>query len=143
MANRAAKKQQPKKEEAHPRGSTTPLEWAIAALGAMLLAALLLYLAYFAVSYRETAPAVSVEALSVAPAGAGYLVRYRVVNEANGTAAGLQVMGQLRRGDETIEEREAVIDYLPPFSAREGGFYFSQDPGSYELVLSLGGYSKP
>jgi uncharacterized protein (TIGR02588 family) len=143
MAGRSAKKQEPKRKEPQPQVTTPPIEWAVAALGAVLLAAALGYLAYFAVAYEEMPPQASVEAISVAPAGSGHLVRFRVTNRANGTAAQLQVKGELRKDGETVEEREATIDYLPPFSIREGGLFFLEDPGRYELVLSLGGYASP
>ena len=142
MAGRAAKKQEPKKSAGAGPG-TSSIEWAVAALGAMVLAGLVLYLTYFALTREEAAPIASIEALSVAPAGSGHLVRFRVSNQANGTAAGLQVIGTLRQGDRTIEEREATIDYLPAYSSREGGLFFSEDPRHYELVLSVGGYSEP
>jgi uncharacterized protein (TIGR02588 family) len=109
----------------------------------MILSGLVVYLTYFALTREEAAPIASVQALSVAPAGSGHLVRFRVSNEANGTAAGLQVIGTLRQGDRTIEEREATIDYLPAYSSREGGLFFSADPGQYDLVLSVGGYMEP
>ena len=143
MPARTARKQDDKRSQTHARGTTTPLEWIIAGFGALVLAAMLGYLLHYAATQSESDPVPTIEALSVAPASGAYLVRYRVRNEANGTAASLQVIAELRRGGETVEEREAVIDYLPPYSTREGGFYFSQDPAAYELVLSVGGYSEP
>lgn len=142
MVGRAAKKQEPKKGASPPQ-ATTPIEWAVAGLGGLVLAGLVTYLTYFAITREEAAPSASVEALSVAPVEAGHLVRFRVSNHANGTAAGLQVIGELRQGDRTVEEREATIDYLPAYSSREGGLFFSKDPGQYELVLSVGGYAEP
>ena len=143
MASRAARNQQPKRAEARHGQGTTPLEWIIAGAGALLLAAVLGYLTHFALTQHEAAPAPRVEALSTTPAANGYLVRYRVTNDANGTAAGLQVLGELRHGERTLEQREAVIDYLPPYSSRDGGFYFRQNPADHDLVLSVGGYSEP
>jgi uncharacterized protein (TIGR02588 family) len=142
MAQRPARKPEPKKIVA-PVQATSRIEWAFAALGALVLVGLIAYLTYFALTKEETAPIVSVEALSVAPAEAGHLVRFRVRNQANGTAAGLQVIGELREGERTIEQREATIDYLPAYSSREGGLFFSRDPGQYQLVLSVGGYAEP
>ena len=142
MAGRAARKQEPKRSAAAGPG-TTRIEWAVAVLGAMVLAGLVVYLTYSALTQEEAVPSASIEALSVAPVETGHLVRFRVSNHANGTAAGLQVIGALRQGDRTVEEREATIDYLPAYSSREGGLFFSQDPGQYELVLSVGGYSEP
>ena len=142
MAPRAARKQEPKKSAAAAH-ATSPIEWAVAGLGALVLAGLVAYLTYFALTREESAPIASVEALSVAPTEAGHLVRFRVSNHANGTAAGLQVIGELREGARTIEQREATIDYLPAYSSREGGLFFSLDPGQYQLVLSVGGYAEP
>ncbi|MYZ48950.1 TIGR02588 family protein [Propylenella binzhouense] len=121
----------------------SPWEWATAALGAVIVAGLLGYVGHHAVSDRSEVPSVAVEAAETVRAGDSHVVRFRVLNGSSATAAALLVSGELRDGQIVVERSEARIDYLPPFSEREGGLLFRADPGAYELVIRPEGYSEP
>lgn len=123
--------------------STSPLEWAIAALSGLLLAAVLVYLAVFAISEPEAPPAVTLSVASVTTTPGGYLVVFRADNAGGAAAASLQVSGELREGQTVVETSQATIDYLPQQSERSGGLFFTRDPEDLELSLRAEGYSEP
>ena len=73
----------------------------------------------------------------------GYLVQFRASNQGGSAAAELTIEGQLTGPDGDTEASEAVLDYLPPRSDREGGLVFSRDPRVGQLSLRAKGYAKP
>jgi uncharacterized protein (TIGR02588 family) len=66
-----------------------------------------------------------------------------VINEGGTTAAGLTVEGELRDGTESVETSDSTIDYVPSHSERQGGLFFTLDPGEYEVQLRAKGYEMP
>lgn len=125
------------------RSGTSRLEWALAALSALLVLAVLGHLLYEALAEPATPPEVRVTAEAVRPSGRGYLVEFEAQNRGQTTAAGLGVEGTLTRGATTVETRSTTVDYLPAESSRKGGLYFTEDPGDYELELRATGYDRP
>jgi len=123
--------------------STSPVEWAIAGLSALLLAATLAYMVIFAFSEPRTPPAVTLSVATVTTNPGGYRVVFRADNAGGAAAAGLQVSGELRAGETVVETSQATIDYLPQRSGRQGGLFFTRDPEELELSLRAEGYSEP
>lgn len=109
----------------------------------MLVAAGIGYMAYYGLTHPEGPPEVTLERLSVEPTKGGYLVQFKARNEGNSTAAGVLVVGALKESGSTLEESEAVLDYVPQESERKGGLLFTRDPTRYELELRAKGYAQP
>jgi uncharacterized protein (TIGR02588 family) len=114
-------------------------ENAVAALGAILVTGTLGYMGWYMVAHEQTPPALSFEVTSVEPQDDRYLVTFRVINAGNSTAAQVHVAGELRRDDETVEEGETTIDYVPSYSERRGGLVFTRDPRQHDLMLRAKG----
>ncbi len=130
----------------------TPLEWVVAALGALLVFGSMAYLAYAAFGRDEAPPDVrlAVEEVRELPSGRGYLVKFRAHHEEREAAAELGVEGELRGlagggggGGGAVETSEATLDHLPARSSRAGGLFFSRDPRGFELRLRAKGYAEP
>ena len=77
------------------------------------------------------------------PSGEGYLVKFRVKNTGDQTAASLTVEGELKNGAEIVETSAATLTYAPSHSEREGGLFFSKNPNQYQLEIRSKGYEKP
>jgi uncharacterized protein (TIGR02588 family) len=118
-------------------------EWIVAAFGAVLVAGTIGYLAWLAASRDEAPPDVRVVAAGVVALQDGWLVKFRAANAGGQAAAEVLVEGELAGPDGPIETGEATVDYLPPGSEREGGLFFSRDPGRYEVRLRAKGYVDP
>ncbi|MDP1875886.1 hypothetical protein [Phenylobacterium sp.] len=123
--------------------STSPLEWLIAALGGLLVAAALVYMVVFAIMEPERPPAVTLSVNAISTTPGGYLVSFTAANAGGATAAGLQVSGELLQGEAVVETSTSTIDYLPQHSERRGGLFFSANPADHELSLRAHGYSEP
>jgi uncharacterized protein (TIGR02588 family) len=123
--------------------TTSPLEWLVAGIGALLVIFAVGYMVHFALTRPDGPPAVVLEVTGVSPAGAGYLVRFKASNTGRSTAAGVVVTGELSSGGERVEESEMTLDYLPQESERQGGLFFTEDPDAHELVLRAQGYAEP
>lgn len=124
-------------------GQTSRWEGAAAIVSTLLVLGVVGYLLYDAVARPRTPPAVTVQADTVLKAGGLWLVRFRAENAGHGTAAAVQVEGELREGDQTVETSEAVLDYVPGESVRRGGLFFRADPRAYRLELRAHGYQEP
>lgn len=128
---------------AAPTTRIPPLEWAVAAVGALLVAGTFALLLHQGLEPPGEPPAVAVEVESVVPREGRYLVRFRAVNGGAQTAGGLVVEGRLTRGPGAGETSWTTLPYLPPRSERSGGLFFEHDPGAGGLVLRPVGYEAP
>jgi uncharacterized protein (TIGR02588 family) len=125
-------------------GHAAPLlEWIVGGLGAALVGGAIVFLVHHSLTRDRTPPDVHVVAERVLDLQNGYLVRFRAFNQGGSAAAELTIEGELEGPDGSTELSEAVLDYLPPRSAREGGLVFSRDPRAGQLNLRAKGYAKP
>ncbi|WP_300573406.1 TIGR02588 family protein [Phenylobacterium sp.] len=123
--------------------TTSPLEWLVAGVGALLVVFTVGYMVQFALTRPEGPPAVVLEVTGVSRASTGYLVSFTATNTGLSTGAGIVVTGELSSGGARIEASEMTLDYLPQDSERQGGLFFTQDPAAHELVLRAQGYAEP
>ena len=121
---------------------TSRAEWGVALLGLLLVVGAVAFLLLDAVRSDGAPPDVAVRADSVTPAGGGYLVRFTAVNRGRQTAAGVEVVGELRDAA-GVETRRVTLDYVPGRSARRGGLFFRRDPRRAALQLRAEGYQEP
>ena len=122
---------------------TSRLEWAAAAMGGVLLAALIGYLAYTGLTAAAGPPRVEVRTGQLDQGPGGYIVQFTARNDGHSTAAAVKVRGRLSLGDQVVEESEAVLDFVPERSEREGGLFFERDPRRHTLSVRAEGYAKP
>lgn len=101
------------------------------------------YLTVQAFSAQPEAPDPVIQVLAVEERSGGFLVRVRAYNRAGSTAAGLKITGILTRDGQVVERSDMRFDYLPGKSSREGGLFFTRNPGNYRLDLSPTGFEKP
>lgn len=121
-----------------------PWEWAVAALGAVVLLAVLGFLAWDAwrLDHSPPDPRLSVEQVLEQP-GPRYLVIVRAQNNGSQAAASLKITGRLRSGGSTVESSDTEFQYLPGASKRRAGLFFTHDPHRGELTLSVDSYQLP
>ncbi|MGY1723461.1 hypothetical protein [Blastococcus sp. SYSU DS0533] len=123
--------------------STTPGEYALGALGGLLVVLLLGFLTYQAVAVRESDPVLSVSVGSIGAAGDGYAVHFEVTNSGGRTAEQVQVSGSLTRDGSEVEQASTSVPYLPPNSRHSGALLFSEDPRDGRLEVRPAGYVAP
>ena len=120
------------------------LEWIAAGVG------LVLTLGMMAVIGREALrgdpmqpPAIEVAATAITPIPSGFVVEVVAVNRSGGTAAAVQVEGELKSGDESIETSNLTFDYVPGHAQRKGGLFFREDPRRHRLEVRALGFQAP
>lgn len=133
----------PQARAQRPLQKTSAIEWGVAFLGFLVVAAATLYMLFYASKGAEGPPLLRVSQVSVAPMGDAYALRFRARNEGGATVASVHLSAELTQGEEVVERAEASLDYLPRNSNREGAFVFSRDPQDYEVRLRVEGYSEP
>lgn len=126
-------------------GPNTPLlEWIAAGVGLMFLSGLLGVIGYDALSGSSgEMPAIAIQTKGVSKAGSGYVVAFSAVNSGGGTAAALEIEGQLLDGEKIIETSSATIDYVPGHGSADGGLFFSHDPRTLEVSARPLGFQDP
>ena len=122
---------------------TSRLEWAVALLGLVLVLGAAGYMAAYGLAGPKRPPVLMIEQVSVVPVEGRYALRFEARNEGDATAASVQLAAELLEDGEVVERAEAVLDYLPRDSRREGAFLFSRDPQAYVLDLRIEGYTAP
>lgn len=129
--------------ERDPHEPISALEWAVAALGLLLVLGAVAIVVEDALRNGIRGPVVAVQADSVlAMPGGGYRLHFTARNGGRGTAAELVVTGVLRDGAGE-ETSQATVDYLPARSTRRGGLFFTRDPRTAALQLRAEGYREP
>jgi uncharacterized protein (TIGR02588 family) len=118
-----------------------PLEWAIAALGLVLVVVCVGFLVHRGWTHQARPPDIAVTAVSTERSSAGYLLRFRAVNRGD-AAAEVEIRAELGAGDER-EVGEATIDLMPAGAVREGGMFFRSDPRRGRLELRAVSYQDP
>ena len=127
-------------------GGTSPWEWAAAAVGGVILAAIVAFLIYEGVSRpTESRPLIVVTSDPIVAMAEGvYLVPIHVENRGHITGAGVGVSGTLFAPDGAVIEESAVtFDFIAQKSTVTGGLYFTTDPRGRRLVLRVEGYTDP
>jgi uncharacterized protein (TIGR02588 family) len=122
------------------RPAATPaLEWIAAGLGAAAILFVTVVIGREAL-FAETAqlPVLEVHVRRVVPNAAGFVVEFEVVNHASGTAAAVEIEGQL--GSETSS---ATLDYVAGNARSQGGLFFRNDPRGQKLELRALGFQTP
>lgn len=115
----------------------------IAAVGLFLVVVATGTTLYRAMTEETTPPQIKVSFASSEPSGDGYLVKFRVVNSGNQTAAAVTIEGELKNGTESVETSSATLTYAPANSERRGGLYFSKNPQQFDLQIRATGYEEP
>lgn len=131
---------QPGHEPGETRNSV--LEYVIAAVGLLLVAAAIGFLGYEAFTGGNAPPNVSIEVIRVTRSSGGYLVTLAVRNTGDETAAELGIEGTVARPSQEPETSDVTFDYLPPDSVREGGLFFTHNPKG-ALTLRVLGFREP
>jgi len=132
------------KKNSRGRPKETPIwEWIIAAVGLILVVGAIGSTLYRAVTEESTPPKLEVTVDSIQSNGDGYLVKFRVVNSGNQTAAAANIEGELKSGEETAETSSAALTYVPANSERRGGLFFTKNPRQFHLQIRATGYEEP
>jgi uncharacterized protein (TIGR02588 family) len=101
------------------------------------------YLVIDGLSGRNGIARIVVLPLEVAATEGGYVVEFAAANSAGQSIAAFEIEGELRSGDEVVEESSATLDYIPQKSRRKGALIFRRNPEAYDLRLFASGYSEP
>lgn len=120
-----------------------PLEWAVFALSAILVAATVGYLAWDAVRGEDSPPLLSVEIGKPEPHAGSWLVPVKVRNDGHRTAEGVRVEVTLEAPGAAPERADFDIAFVPRQSEREGWVSFRNDPSRGRLTGRAVGYEKP
>lgn len=118
-------------------------EWVVGAICSAVVLVAVGYLFFRALSGPSLPPIITVHAERIFPAGQGYLVEIRVVNEGSETAATVMVEGSLIRDTVAVEKSTATIDFVPAGTERRGGLFFTRDPARYRLEFRPTGFDRP
>jgi uncharacterized protein (TIGR02588 family) len=132
-----------KKENQKQPKTTTVWEWLIAAAGFMLVVGVIGSTIYRATTEKTTPPKLEIGIDSIVPTASGYLVKFRVKNTGNQTAAAVAIEGELKSGTESAETSDATLNYAPANSERHGGLFFTKNPQQFDLQIRATGYQEP
>ncbi|WP_192356674.1 TIGR02588 family protein [Mesorhizobium mediterraneum] len=148
MTKNSAKGDKQQKQQSDNKGitrkpGTSVTEWMVAGISSVALLAVLSYLVLDGLSGRNGTAQIVVLPLEVAATEGGYVVEFAAANRAGQSVAAVEIKGELRSGDEVVEESSATLDYIPQKSQRKGALIFRRNPEAHDLRLFASGYSEP
>ena len=120
-----------------------PLEWAVGALGALIVALVVGFLLYQGLAGDASPPEIHVEIKSIAAVRDGFRVQLEARNVGGEAAAQVTIEGVLSRPGAEPERSAVTLGYLPAHSERGGGLFFSTDPRAGELSVRARSYEDP
>ncbi len=132
-----------KSERRDEGGTSPPLERLIGALGAILVIALVAFLAYQAAVLPDTGPRLSTTVARIERAGDQFVTHVRVANSGGETAEGVTVAGRLRTPNGEGEKVTTTISFIPAQSTRRAALVFGHDPRDGELDVRAAAYELP
>lgn len=118
-------------------------EWAVAAVGSVLVLGVILYMAYLALTEHGAPPDISLAIERVHPASGGYLAEIVAVNSGGTTAADVTIEAVMKHRGRDIESRQLMFDFLPMHSERTAGIVFERDPGEFQVELRVLSHREP
>ncbi|MCL6708575.1 TIGR02588 family protein [Pseudomonas sp. R2.Fl] len=119
------------------------IEWITGIVSALLVAGLLGWIGYEALTNDRRPPELTIRAEGVEKIATGFRVAFEVENHAETTAAAVVVRGDLVDGGETVESVEVTFDYVPAQSRSAGAMIFSRDPQGLDMRIQPAGYTEP
>ena len=122
---------------------TSPWEWVVAALSAVLVLGAIGFMLHEALSEPSSPPSIEIAVDTIIATRNGYIVEFRATNRGTTTAAGMTVEGELRSDTGSVEKSEVTVQYVPAEASRQGGLFFSRDPQRYQLEIRPKGYARP
>lgn len=124
-------------------GDTPWLEWVVGGFGALVFVVMVGALVSNGARTPDAPPSIETRIERTARVDNGYAVQIVAINQGDITAAQVKLGATLMLPSGETEEREITFDFLPPHSARRGGFLFTQDPRSGALTIEADGYIDP
>ncbi|KQY20030.1 TIGR02588 family protein [Rhizobium sp. Root482] len=119
------------------------IEWTTGLICALLVTAMILLIAYHAVTGSDGKPDIAAIVLRQESASGGYQVFFEVENKGMRTAAAVPVIARLMEGEKVVEIHEVTFDYVPAQSSATGAFLFKANPSGYRLEIRAAGYIDP
>lgn len=119
------------------------IEWTTGLVSAILVIALIGWLATEAVTEDDAPPKLSVTVNHIERTGELYRADFSLVNEGPTTAAAVRVVGTVSQPGTEPEEAEVTFDYAPGQSKSDGTLYFRNDPAAGTLTIAPSGYTEP
>ncbi len=120
------------------------LEWCVFAISLALVGGVLSYLSYHALFAKSTPPILEVELGSAVQQSDFYAVPVTVHNRGFQTAEAVRVQVLLVNSDDSHEQAEFDVEFLPPRSSRQGLVTFASDPRTAKQLRGRAtGYQLP
>lgn len=119
------------------------LEWIVAAFGLVLVVGTIGFMMNQAFTVKDTPPSFKANFERIDQVDSGYIVIFKVINEGEQTASGVEIEGELRRGAESVEKSNVTIDYAPSKSELKGGLFFKNNPHEFQIEINAKGYTEP
>lgn len=119
------------------------IEWITGIVSALLVASLLGWIGYEALTNDRHRPDLAIRAHHAERTDHGFRVAFEIENHAETTAAAVVVRADLLDGREIVESVELTLDYVPAQSKSAGAVIFSRDPQGLEIRIQAVGYTEP
>jgi len=119
------------------------LEWVTGIIAALLVLAMIAWVAKEAILGEDTAPSFVVRQLSTVAVDGGHRVEFEITNRGTATAAAVVVRAQIVGAAGSADTAEVTFDYVPGNSTATGGVFFNQDPAGRDITLHAVGYTDP
>ncbi|MGV8938790.1 MAG: TIGR02588 family protein [Allorhizobium sp.] len=119
------------------------IEWLTGVTSTVLVITLIGWIGFEAATRSPTPPQLSANVLATEKLATGYRVEFEVRNDANTTAAGVVVRGEIRENGNAVEDAEITFDYVPAKSQASGFLMFETDPTGRDMSIRPIGFTDP
>jgi uncharacterized protein (TIGR02588 family) len=119
------------------------IEWLTGAISAAIVIGLVAWIGKDALIDRDDSPDLQAAVVRTEQRSNGFQVLFEMANRASATASDVTVRGELRNGEQVIENAETLLSYVPGRSRTKGGLIFQNDPAGKTVMIRESAYNEP
>lgn len=137
-------KDEKKDQDDEYEGSKNILEWAVFAVGLIIILAILSYLSYKTYTHQPSPAEIEIQYTLSPSDNVPYRFHVIAYNRGGETAESVIVELELQNADTTMEMSEITFQFVPQSSKREGFIIFRTDPAEADSIFArVVSFNKP
>ncbi|MBI1621021.1 hypothetical protein [Aquamicrobium zhengzhouense] len=133
----------PDTPEERPNENRPLIEWIFGAASAILVTALIAFLAHEAMFAGNIPPNLVAQIVEVEPLDTGTSVKFALSNRGDEAASAVTLVLSVPGTEVEAMQKSIEFDYVPGHAIRQGAFIVPGDVAAKDIAIDISGYAEP